>query len=90
MNLGFHNREFLESCINSQPLTEDPELSSHVDIHTIIITGKQVEMAQSVSMTGVQFPAGVMMEFFFSSPPRPDRLWGPPSLPSNGYSGLLP
>jgi hypothetical protein len=23
-------------------------------------------------------------EFFFS-PPRPDRLWGPPSLLSNGY-----
>jgi hypothetical protein len=22
---------------------------------------------------------------YFSSPPRPDRLWGPPSLLSNGY-----
>jgi len=20
-----------------------------------------------------------------STPPRPDRLWGPPSLPPNGY-----
>jgi hypothetical protein len=27
---------------------------------------------------------------FFSSPPRPDRLWGPPSPLSNGYLGLLP
>jgi len=27
---------------------------------------------------------------FFSSPPRRDRLWGPPSLSFNGYSGLLP
>jgi hypothetical protein len=27
---------------------------------------------------------------FFSSPPRPNRLWGPPSLLSNGYQGLLP
>jgi hypothetical protein len=27
---------------------------------------------------------------FFSSPPRPDRLWGPPSLLSNRYQGLLP
>jgi hypothetical protein len=26
---------------------------------------------------------------FFSSPPRPDRLWAPPSLLSNGYEGLF-
>jgi hypothetical protein len=25
---------------------------------------------------------------FFSSQPLPDRLWGPPSLLSNGYQGL--
>jgi hypothetical protein len=27
---------------------------------------------------------------FFSSPPRPDRLRGPPSLLFNGYQGLFP
>jgi hypothetical protein len=27
---------------------------------------------------------------FFFPPPRPDRLWGPPSLLSNGYQGFFP
>jgi hypothetical protein len=26
----------------------------------------------------------------FSSPPRPELLWGPPSLLSNGYQGFFP
>jgi len=27
---------------------------------------------------------------FFSSPPRPDRLWGPPSLLYSGYRRFFP
>jgi hypothetical protein len=34
---------------------------------------------------GVRVPVGSSI---FSSPDRPDRLWGPPNLLSNGYRGL--
>jgi hypothetical protein len=36
---------------------------------------------------GVRSPVGVRI---FSSPRRPDRFWGPPSLLSNGYRVLFP
>jgi hypothetical protein len=36
---------------------------------------------------GVRVPVGARI---FSSPRRPDRLWGPPSLLSNGYWGRFP
>jgi hypothetical protein len=39
-------------------------------------------------MIGVRFPAGA--EDFSLQTPRPDRLWGPPSLLSNGYRALFP
>jgi len=38
-------------------------------------------------MTGVRFLAGALI--FYSSPPRPDRLWAPPSLLSSGYQGMF-
>jgi hypothetical protein len=35
---------------------------------------------------GVRVPVAARI---FSSPRRPDRLWSPPNLLSNGYRGLL-
>jgi hypothetical protein len=37
-------------------------------------------------VVGVRVPEGAG---FFSSPRRPDRLWGPPSLLPNGYRRLF-
>jgi len=41
----------------------------------------------SVSFSLVHEPSGV---FFIRAPPRPEWLWGPPSLLYNGYQGLFP
>jgi hypothetical protein len=37
--------------------------------------------------TGARVPVGPRI---FASPRRPDRLWGPPDLLSNGDGGLFP
>jgi hypothetical protein len=36
---------------------------------------------------GVRVPVGARI---FTSPCRPDQLWGPPNLLSNGFRGLSP
>jgi hypothetical protein len=38
---------------------------------------------------GVRVLVGSRMSRIFSSPRRPDRFWGPPSLLTNGYRGLF-
>jgi hypothetical protein len=78
-----HFRHFLER-INGRGLTipgiyELPQRSR--DISVGIATGCGLDGLTSIPGRG---------ERLFSTPQRPDLLWGPPSLLSNGYRGSSP
>jgi hypothetical protein len=72
-----------------------PELHSHI-LYKYCISYKSRDSSVGIALgyrlddrgSRVRFP-GRSWEVF-SSPPRPERLWGPPSLLSNGYRGFFP
>jgi hypothetical protein len=64
-----------------RPNLTDSNLYESLDNSVSIATGYGLD-GRRVS---VRVPLGSAI---FSSPRRPDRLWGPPSLFSNGYRGL--
>jgi hypothetical protein len=74
---------------DSQPPPRKPTLTCRVPVSSEwessvgIATGYWLDDRR----LGVRVPIGLRI---LSSPRRPDRLWGPPSLLSNGYRVLFP
>jgi hypothetical protein len=68
---------------------------SIIIIIIIIIIGKSRDSAVGIATgyglddqgVGVQVPVGARI---FTSPCRPDRLWGPPCFLSHAYRGSIP
>jgi hypothetical protein len=52
--------------------------------------GSAFGIATGYGLDERQVSVRVSTEVFLTSPYRSDRLWGAPSLPSNGYRGLFP
>jgi hypothetical protein len=79
----FHNFPLMFVIVVVFKLRMDSVTSRSRDSVVDIATGYGLEDGG----IGVRVPVGSRI---FSSPRRPDRLWGPPSLLSNGYWGLFP
>jgi hypothetical protein len=71
------------------------QLHAPAAIHTVPVgkgsrdsaTGIAIGYGLGYQGVGIRVPVGARI---FFSPCRPARLWGPPSLLSNGYWGLFP
>jgi hypothetical protein len=60
-------------------------------IHVLNYVGVGIAQVSITMGYGLDGPGSIPGSVrFLSSPQRPDRLWGPPSLLSNGYRQLLP
>jgi hypothetical protein len=62
------------------------EISLYFTASRVSVVGRATGYGLDDRGAGIRVPVGSRI---FSSPRRTDRLWGPPSLLSNGYSGLF-
>jgi hypothetical protein len=58
-----------------------------ITVNLLLVLSYQYSDLATGRIIGFRFPARAGI---FSSLPHPDRLWGPPSLISNGYRWLFP
>jgi hypothetical protein len=78
-------------CVQKQCLNNGMKLNISKTALTLERRDSPVGIATGYGMddqgVGVRVPVGITI---FTSSRRRDRLWGPPSLLSNGYRGLIP
>jgi hypothetical protein len=83
MNIFVYRNETQEECL----LVYKTHFILHKYWNTDSVVGIAIGFELDDGGAGVRVPLGSSI---FSSPRRPDRLWGPPNLLSNGYWGLSP
>jgi hypothetical protein len=80
-----HPKSLLLHCSNSGSKCSVPKVR-HFSIIFIYTLGRIGDWSPDERRCSI--PGGGWE--FFSSTPRPERLWCPPSLLTNGYQGLFP
>jgi hypothetical protein len=75
--------------VSTSRQTPNPEGQRLIFVRTILSTRAGIATSYGLDdrEVGVQVPVMVRI---FTSPNRPNRLWGPPNLLCNGYRGLFP
>jgi hypothetical protein len=81
-----HYESYMKPQVSELDLLGDKPASSRMRRSRGSVVGIATGYRLDGRGVGVRVPVGLRI---FFSPSRPDRLWGPPNLLSNGYRGAL-